>query len=242
MGNGFTMERGALHSLVEGSRSQHGILSAIEAGYIRAGLAPDADPSIRENNRLIAAIAHEAKANGAFIDNIEDVAENTIIGQGAESFVYLSKSGTHTVKLNNTHMSGNFTEFLARIAAHNARFPDDPYRIIGMAEDPEAATTVVLQQPFVKSIEIQTSQNSIDAALQEAGYVLVPGSRSETDTGTWVSADGNVEIRDARPANVLTDTDGRLHFIDTLITDKTFAGKTPKELFRLINLEAFPPG
>jgi len=132
-------------------------------------------------------------------------------------------------------VSGDFTDFLARIAAHNKEFPGLAYRIIGFARNPVGDAAVVLQQPVVKiQRNAETAEEDIDAELQHRGFMRIPG-KTAYEQDSWVSADGQIEITDARPDNVLTGQDGRLYFIDTIIKDSEFTNKSPEELFNAIN-------
>ena len=237
VGVGFPVEFSTLYSRVAGGRESDAILGAIQAGYlgIRKGTG-GTHQQVIDNNLVLESIALEGRNTGAFIDDILKVTDKKEhFDKGAESYVYLSKDRTNVIKLNDTHLSEGFQDFLARIAAHNQAFPKDKYRIIGFAENPDARTTVVLQQRFVDAQGRETSQDAIDAELRRREFSLVPGSRQGKETGTWVSKDGHIEIEDARPANVLTDRDGELHFIDTLIQDFRLANTSVEELFNTIN-------
>ena len=129
--------------------------------------------------------------------------------RGSENEVYLSEDGTEIIKLNDFRYSDdNLTPFFERIKAHNAYFPDCPYRMIGFAENRDGKVCAVLVQQFVTNARLATKEEIHEEFLRL-------GFHAEDD-GAYYS-NGQHDIFDAVDGNVLVGGDGHLYFIDTII-------------------------
>lgn len=142
---------------------------------------------------------------------IEDI--NTIgifSDRGSENEVYLSIENNTTVyKLNDFRYSDdNLSQFFERIRIHNIYFPDCSYKLIGFAYNKAEKVCAVLSQPFIVAMR-EATEPEIEEELNKMGF------SSELD-GEFFS-NGNYDIFDALPNNVLVGNDGHLYFIDTII-------------------------
>ena len=86
-------------------------------------------------------------------------------------------------------------------------FPDCAYELVGFAENRDGNTCAVLRQSFIVS-EREATQQEIDEELERLGF------RKEDD-GFFTN--GDFDIFDAVPNNVLKGQDEHLYFIDTII-------------------------
>ena len=129
--------------------------------------------------------------------------------RGSENEVYLSTDGTEIIKLNDFRYSDdNLTPFFERIKAHNKYFDACSYCLIGFAENKDGNVCAVLVQPFIAEARLATEQEIRDEFLRL-------GFHAEDDGGYYTN--GQHDIFDAVDGNVLTDNDGHLYFIDTII-------------------------
>ena len=129
--------------------------------------------------------------------------------RGSENETYLTVDGKEIVKFNDFRYSDdNLTPFFERINAHNIYFPDCEYQLIGFGENSDGQMCAVLVQPFIAEARLATKQE-IDDEFQRLGF------RAE-DNGDYYT-NGQHDIFDAVPNNVLMDDDGHLFFIDTII-------------------------
>jgi hypothetical protein len=154
-----------------------------------------------------------SRQNGSWIDDIHPLVEQTL-SKGQESEVYLSKDGKNVVKVNNLSLLDDehgFDSFIDRLSAHNELFPDAPYKIVGFTENSLGEFSVVLEQPYVRDAH-PAEQSIIDSFLRENGFDY--GRLSDGEKG-W--SNGEYELWDAEPKNVLEDKQGNLHFIDTVV-------------------------
>ena len=129
--------------------------------------------------------------------------------RGSENEVYLSTDGTEIIKLNDFRYSDdNLTPFFERIKAHNKYFDACSHCLIGFAENKDGNVCAVLVQPFIAEARLATEQEIRDEFLRL-------GFHAEDDGGYYTN--GQHDIFDAVDGNVLTDNDGHLYFIDTII-------------------------
>ena len=132
----------------------------------------------------------------------------TYSDRGSENEVYASLDSKYVYKLNDFRYSDdNLTSFFERIFVHNMLFPDCYYLLIGFAENRDGKICAVLRQPFILSQREATLQE-IDDEMERLGF------RKEQE-GYFTN--GDYDIFDAVPNNVLMGDDGHLYFIDTII-------------------------
>jgi hypothetical protein len=200
-----------------------------------------ADSGLREGwdkSRFLTNLKANAQKNGVWIDDISGIAfANDQLISGFENEPYISLDGQHVIKLNNLNLlndndtqyerTRDFDYFIDRLNAHNELFTGDAYEVIGFAENSKGEISVVLQQPFVYNAELAT-QEEIDTELTRRGF-----EQNETADGMKYWTDGVYEVSDAKPANVLKDAEGNLHFIDTdiVLVNETGLGKPKFEDF-----------
>ena len=168
----------------------------------------------------IQALAGTEACKGVQIARLKDwainkkcwIADNRILGsfsdRGSENEVYASDDSTQVYKLNDFRYSDdNLEPFFQRIAIHNHLFPDCAYDLVGFAENRDGNTCAVLRQSFIVS-EREATQQEIDEELERLGF-------HKEDDGYF--SNGDYDIFDAVPNNVLKGQDGHLYFIDTII-------------------------
>ena len=132
----------------------------------------------------------------------------TYSDRGSENEVYASLDSKHVYKLNDFRYSDdNLSPFFERISVHNELFPDCEYTFLGFAENRDGKVCAVLRQPFILS-QREATQQEIDEELVWLGF------HKELD-GYFTN--GDYDIFDAVPNNVLKGEDGHLYFIDTII-------------------------
>lgn len=168
----------------------------------------------------IQALAGTEACKGVQIARLKDwaishncwISNNAVLGsfsdRGSENEVYASDDSTQVYKLNDFRYSDdNLEPFFQRIAIHNHLFPDCAYELVGFAENRDGNTCAVLRQSFIVS-EREATQQEIDEELERLGF------RKEDD-GFFTN--GDFDIFDAVPNNVLKGQDEHLYFIDTII-------------------------
>lgn len=93
------------------------------------------------------------------------------------------------------------------MAIHNSLFPDCAYTLRGLAENQEGKVCAVISQPFIRA-DREASVEEIAGALALMGFM--PRQDGEYFTN------GDVDIFDALPNNVLHGIDDNIYFIDTI--------------------------
>lgn len=137
----------------------------------------------------------------------------------SENDVYLNNDGKTLTKINNlsyvqsAELNRNFNSFIDRLIAHNTLFPDVGYTIKGFMNNKNGYSSLVLEQPFISGIERNATKDEIEKYLTSNEFKIA-GKRSWSN-GHEVWSNGEYELFDARPANVLKAKDGNLYFVDT---------------------------
>lgn len=164
-------------------------------------------------------VIRAAKRNLSFIPDEElkkIVGES--IGHGEENFVYHAKyDDTKVIKLNDFTMTDSLfriNEFIDRINAHNQFMPKDKYTPLGFAYNQKGDPCIVMEQPYLKGTT--PTREEITQYLTDHGFKLdmIQISADEVDLG-WTN--GEFDLWDAEPRNVIKDENGDLHFFDTMI-------------------------
>jgi len=93
-------------------------------------------------------------------------------------------------------------------------FPSVAYTIRGFMDNKNGSPSIVLEQPFVSGVERNATQEEINEYLTSKGFKL-SGIRSWSNNHE-VWSNGEYELFDARPANVLKGKNGELYFIDAI--------------------------
>lgn len=148
-----------------------------------------------------------AKKKGWWIERAETL--GFFSDRGSENEVYTNAEEGRVYKLNDFRYSDdNLSPFFERIRAHNLLFAGCPYRLVGFAANKDGDVCAVLSQPLVISDREATTEE-IAGALALMGFV--PQMDGEYFTN------GEYDIFDALPNNVLHGIDGQFYFIDTII-------------------------
>jgi hypothetical protein len=88
------------------------------------------------------------------------------------------------------------------------------YKITGFTENSLGEVSVVLEQSYVRA-EREAAQEEIDDYLESNGF-----RETTLSDGMPGWTNGEYEIWDAEPRNVLVDRDGNLYFIDTVVNSR----------------------
>lgn len=143
---------------------------------------------------------------GCWIDNRESLGEFS--DRGSENEVYMDSETEIVNKLNDfRYADDNLKGFFQRINIHNRLFPDCAYSLKVFSENMDGKTCAVISQSFIRA-EREASIEEIAGALALMGFM--PQQNGEYFTN------GEVDIFDALPNNVLYGIDGNIYFIDTI--------------------------
>ena len=164
-------------------------------------------------------VIRAAKKNLSFIpdEELKKIVGDSI-GHGEENFVYHAKyDDTKVIKLNDFTMTDGLfriNEFIDRINAHNEFMPEDKYTPLGFAYNHKGDPCIVMEQPYLKGTT--PTREEITQYLTDHGFKLdmIQISADEVDLG-WTN--GEFDLWDAEPRNVIKDENGDLHFFDTMI-------------------------
>ena len=150
-----------------------------------------------------------AKENGIWIP-MSDVFDLGVPGpSGNENDTYVSNDIIY--KVNNLLNTGSILRLLDRLIWHNNLFYDTAYTLYAFTGFDGRTIMPVLQQKIVKdsvpatTIEIET-------------YMAAIGFAKQNDEGRY--ANGEFEVWDLVPRNVLKDKDGDIFIIDAEIAQK----------------------
>ncbi len=190
-----------------------------EEGF-RSVLAEASDVSYR-TFESIQAVAGTTACKGVQINALRRfaiendcwVADISVLGEyvdrGSENEVYSAYDADIVYKLNDfRYADDNLNSFFERIQAHNHYFSECQYDLIGFTLNQSGRVCAILSQPFIHA-EREATEDEISNALVSSGF--------QPQLGGEYFTNGEYDIFDALPNNVLYGTDGHLYFIDTII-------------------------
>lgn len=156
----------------------------------------------------IARLKEWAIENACWVDSMNEL--GTFVDRGSENEVYMSKVDNKLVyKLNDFRYSDdNLSPFFFRLKAQQKLFPDCNYAFKGFSTNREGKVCALLVQQYVIS-EREATEDEIHNEFLKLGF------HAEMDGEYYTN--GEYDIFDASPNNVLVGIDGGLYFIDTII-------------------------
>ena len=125
---------------------------------------------------------------------------------GNENDTYVADNGIY--KVNNLLNSGSIVSLLRRIIMHNIIFPDTAYSFYGFAGFDGRTVQPVLLQPRVANAQ-PAKQIMIDT------YMAAIGFEKTVEKGHFTN--GEYEVWDLLPRNVLVDEEGDIYVVDAEI-------------------------
>ena len=134
----------------------------------------------------------------------------TFVDRGSENEVYLSKENSQFIyKLNDFRYSDdNLSPFFFRLKAQQKLFPDCSYTFMGFSMNREGKVCALLAQRYIL-FGREATEDEIHDELLKFGF--------QPEMGGEYYTNGEFDIFDASPNNVLVGIDGGLYFIDTII-------------------------
>lgn len=155
----------------------------------------------------IAGLKKWAVTHGCWIDNPSVL--GVFSDRGSENEVYMNIEQSTVYKLNDfRYADDNLTPFFDRIRLHNYLFPDCAYTFVGISQNQEGKICAVISQHFIRS-DREASKEEIAGSLALMGFMPM-------QEGEYFS-NGQIDIFDALPNNVLHGIDDSFYFIDTII-------------------------
>lgn len=150
-----------------------------------------------------------AKARGCWIPMM-DVFRLGVPGpSGNENDTYVAEQVIY--KVNNLLNSGSIAALFQKVLLHNVIFPDTAYAFFGFAGFDGRTVQPVFYQPRVANAQ-PASQVMIDT------YMAALGFESTFETGRFTN--GEFEVWDILPRNVLVDDEGDVFVVDAEIRKK----------------------
>jgi hypothetical protein len=229
------MDISTINRLVGGQQEANGIYRTIEACNAGGSISPNYEVEELEElearglnpywdkNAFRTEIKTQAQKIGvwfekAYLDNKTLLHDQKSTGT-SENDMYLDADGKTVTKLNNlSYVKGaefyhNLFAVVDRLESHNALFPEVAYTIKGFMENKNGFPSLVLEQPYVNSVERNATKEEIENYLISKGFTLTVSRNWSNGHKVW--SNGVFELFDARPANVLKGFDGQLYFVDT---------------------------
>jgi len=196
---------GAIHKAVE------------EIGTGGKKLSPD---QIRQKEET--ELKKYAKDNGLLIENNFGEPDNF----GNEQDVFVNKDGKTVTKINDNPTHDTWNDFFHKIAIHNSLFPDVAYTLKGFSER-DGHFAAVLEQPLITKGEEPVKYSDVKDELSKMGFEPSKDPKdfsssedykNKQSDNVFVNKKTSVKISDLHGENVIKGTDGKIHFIDPLIT------------------------
>lgn len=124
---------------------------------------------------------------------------------GSESVIFRKDSKTLVKEISLSHSDDNPRMLLDRLVWHNRLFPETSYTVLGFGRDADGHFKVIAEQPYVRGTN--ATPEEIKEWIQH-DFNQIPG------TSLWISKNGDLQLTDLSPLNVLKGEDGRLYVID----------------------------
>jgi hypothetical protein len=166
-------------------------------------------------------LARWAEANGLMLDGEEFERRWKEAGEeeGAENRVYAcSEDGkTRWRKANAATFNRTWDAYFARIALHNALFPEASYSFLGFIV-PQTGPLAGVLQAVVSQADVEVKGGAelvlvkpaqVDALMKLAGFERIPGTDND-----YYNPTSGLFVGDLHDENVLVGVDGKLKVID----------------------------
>jgi phosphoribosylformylglycinamidine (FGAM) synthase-like enzyme/phosphoribosylformylglycinamidine (FGAM) synthase-like amidotransferase family enzyme len=136
---------------------------------------------------------------------------------GAEQKVYPDGNG-HFIKANNGVYHGTWLQFFQRLHLHQLLFPDTAYEFLGLINDPEFGTSVLLSQAEVYAARAADGSYLGASRRQVETFMTCSLGAFRFRNDDYYIPALDLFIEDLHDENVLVGLDGEtLHFIDPVI-------------------------
>lgn len=133
---------------------------------------------------------------------------------GNENDTYISPDNKYYYKVNNLMNSdGEISRLLEKVRLHNEVFPNTAYELTGLTGFDGRSIMPVMRQRLVADATNATPEE-IAEYMSQLGF---------TQTGEYEWRNGEYELSDMRPRNVLKDADGDIYVIDAEISERQTA-------------------
>ncbi|MBQ4035394.1 MAG: hypothetical protein IKP81_03090 [Paludibacteraceae bacterium] len=126
------------------------------------------------------------------------------IPSGVENDVYLSEDGNTVYKVNNLMLSHSVLELLDRLILHNSIFPQTRYELYGFTGFSGNSVYPILTQDYIKDVTF-SSPSDIKDYMTSLGF---------SETAEACFSNGDIEVSDLYPRNVLKDLNGDMYVVD----------------------------
>lgn len=124
---------------------------------------------------------------------------------GSESIIFRKDSKTLVKEISLSHSDDNPRMLLDRLVWHNRLFPETAYTVLGFGRDESGHFKIIAEQPYVRGTNATAEE--IKEWVQH-DFNQIPG------TSLWVSKNGELQLTDLSPLNVLKGENGGLYVID----------------------------
>lgn len=158
-------------------------------------------PSLMDEALVAEALA---RSKEMWVDMSQITSLGTPFPSGVENEVYLNSHGNVIYKVNNLMTSKTLLALFDRLILHNSIFPQTGYRLKGFTGFGRGSIYPILRQDFIPN-EREATPVEIDMYMSALGFQKLSAA---------AYSNGDVEVSDLHPRNVLRDSDGDLYVID----------------------------
>lgn len=140
---------------------------------------------------------------------IVSLPNSEVIGGGNESDIYEHSNPSLITKVTFPNNYNSWLEMFDSIAIHNAENPTTKIKINGFATNKDGEFSIVTEQNLIQGTPPQFK--TIHEDLISKGYEL----SGEYGDGRYIHREKGIVLEDVKEDNVLEDSQGNLHYIDT---------------------------
>ncbi|MBQ0047814.1 MAG: hypothetical protein KBT33_10000 [Prevotellaceae bacterium] len=145
-----------------------------------------------------------AKEKNLWVDFSDIISLGVPAPSGVENDVYLNVDTNVVYKVNNLMTSRSVSLFLDRIILHNTVFPQTRYDLYGFTGFGNGSIYPIIVQDYIANA-IHATPDEIEEYMANMGFVSCGNARF---------SNGDIEVLDLHPRNVLKDCDGDFYVVD----------------------------
>lgn len=175
---------------------------------------------VRKEQVIERTIEQYAKENDLWvpITTLNDLGEP--LPSGNESDVFLRPETHEVFKVNNLTNTQTLFGLFDSITSHNNLFPETTYTIVGFTGFDNGTIYPILKQNYVANAT-EATDTEIEDYMKNMGF---------EKTGRARFSNGEIEVSDLYPRNVLKSQSGEIYVIDNILKSDTSQPKTTEKL------------
>jgi preprotein translocase subunit YajC len=148
-----------------------------------------------------------AKENKLWKQDLPEIKDNNIVGEGSESIVY-NYGNNNVLKVKDFSQYKSIKELIESIQVHNEIFPETKQEILGVLKNKNGDLSLAIKQSKISKNLVHPSKDEIRKDMEQRGFAFDKGNSYKN---------GDIVVSDLFPSDVFKDKEGTLYYIDSII-------------------------